>query len=181
LKCYWSEMRLNYDPAYNMYLKDQGNGRTNREFFVIPGLRSQEGVSKVFTGKRSFGECKYNCFTDETCNAFGYNKETQDCNGLQSAVEYDEEFQYYEKQTPLEGGTRTNRQMMQEKISQENAEKERLKLKWNTIVETSNKEIATKKKEFMDDDSDSPELGSARKDSSGGWTTVSMLHHHHGP
>merc|ERR1719409_1997239 len=105
-----------------MYLKDKSNGGENKKFFVVPGLRGEEGATSLGLEKRSYGECKYNCFIDETCSAFAYNKQTEDCNGLQGSMEYDEGFQYFEKKVPLDGGKITKRQVMAEKIAAENKE-----------------------------------------------------------
>ena len=63
-----------------------------------------------------------------------------------------------------------NAQVMAEKIAAENKEKDALKQEWNTIVQSSNKEIMAKKK--AEENDESPELGSSR--TSNGWRTVSM-------
>lgn len=164
MSCFWSQITLMYDPGFTLYVKDFKNGGANHKFFSIPGLKGQEEAESVFTDTMSFGECQYKCFTDDTCASFSYNKESGVCNGMGAGFEYDSEYQYYEKQTPLKGGRPEDKEMMRQRYVAENEEKKHLKGQLNMILKASSESKPKSKAQKRD-------LGASRA-SSAGWTPL---------
>jgi len=165
--CYWSTKTLDYDQSFVLYLKQRGNGRTNKEFFPIPGLKGEEGDQATFTGVQTLGECKYNCFTDTTCDAVSYNAEKGECKGQSSGLEYNPDYQYYEKhvENGLEGGRPYDKAEMEGRFAVENQEKARLKGQFDEIMKL---EAQERKAKATPAPTPFAELGDARQERSPG-------------
>lgn len=191
LQCFWSKIRLDYDPHYVFYVKDRKNGGIQRKFYAIPGLRGAGDATDnaMASGetpeKASFGECKYDCFSDPTCESFAYNEEDQECSVVHAGMYYDVDFQYYEKKMPIKGGRPQDREVMEKAHTKENSEKSRLKALLNAIMKEEQEEEAERQRnekahKFKHRRGATSELGDTRgavstteyKPSKGGWTQL---------
>jgi len=189
--CFMSEMRLNYDPGYTLYVKIQHREglSAHAKFFTLPGIsggsgagNGGDGAETYFSEKMSFGECKYDCFKDEQCQAFSYNQESHECNGMDTGINYNANYQYYEKQQGgLKGGRAEDIVNMNNKFTEENTEKKRLKEQLDTIMYEENRaqKAAKESKEKKEADKagmgDSEvELGATRGSTGGGWQPMNI-------
>lgn len=176
-KCFWADAKLDYDPGFNMYLKVRQKGNSNKDFFTIPGLKSQEDDTTTPENQEitSFGECKYACFKNEECGAFSYNAQKSICLGEGEGMIYDTDYHYYEKSSTLEGGTKMAQEKMQIAVTNENSVKDKLRKEWVKIVAAQRKMRQSKgMKKWHEEDSteaEGGELGSSQ--SSGKHSTAS--------
>jgi hypothetical protein len=163
-KCFVSLNTLQFDPDWTMYLKGK-DPQLGNDFFTIPGMKALDAEeADQDAEKTSFGECKFECYKNADCTGFSYNQVTRTCMGAGSVI-YDPNFSYYEKTGVLEGGGNQAVFEMQERLSNENAEKEAIKKQWETIVELRNGEAKPTRK---------AELGDSQASRAGGWHTMKV-------
>jgi len=171
-KCFWSASTIEYSDDWKMYLKQKQNGESGRTFFIVSGLKSEDQPEAIGGNevKTSLGECKYECFNNEDCGGFSYNAKEGKCLGQGSGMSYDPDFDYFEKDSELDGGTKYKQELMQQRLDVENKEKDVLKEEWVDIVKTKNAAL----KEAKASVGDSTILGdsNAPPSNSPGWTTM---------
>lgn len=132
-ECVTSSNTMLYDESFNCYLKKQtGYDETmtmkDGNFHMLPGMRMEpEGDGGEPETGYSLAECQFDCVNAEDCKAISYSAEKQLCIRSRTSLEYNEDWDYYEK-----GKASVKDQMF----------KERREKQWDTDVAVERKEKA---------------------------------------
>lgn len=99
--CYMSSSTISYDDDFNCYLKKgERDAPSSDSFDTIPGMKivtpdTQKVESKV--DKVSLAECKGDCLNSDECKSISYSKSTGECLRAEVSLQYDSEWDYYDK------------------------------------------------------------------------------------
>lgn len=126
--CIMSADTLMYDEKFNCYLKkvtgvDELMTSQGGSFHIIPGMKMGDASSKAQEGYFSLQSCKLDCINADGCQSVSYSAEDGTCIRSEANLAYDEEYNYYEKEKKVIGGTDFDEPAFNKKVANERRQK----------------------------------------------------------